>query len=142
MRILGIDFGEKRIGISLSDETRTIAQPFKTISVSSKKQAIQEILKICEEKNVNEIVIGLPLNTDGTEGSMVEKVKNFAKFLEKVIKIPVHLYPEWFTSIEAEAILHKYNKKAGYNKDKIDRISATIILSTYLASIKENKIDQ
>lgn len=128
-KILGLDFGEKRIGLAISDETGKFARPYGKIVVTNERQGIREIKKTCQKENVGQIIIGLPLTLRGEEGKKVKEVKKFAQNLQKEVALPIIFQDERFTSKEAERILRERKNKS---KDKIDTLSAMLILNQYM----------
>jgi len=137
-RILSIDYGEKRIGLAVSDELKITSQPYDTIVNKDIETSIQQITQILKKMDVEKIVIGMPRNLKGSKGKQAEIVENFGKKLEENILIPIEYLDEWFTSKEAKNILIKSKVKTGKNKDKVDKLSAQIILKSYLDSIPES----
>ncbi|MDR2708426.1 MAG: Holliday junction resolvase RuvX [Elusimicrobiota bacterium] len=139
-RIMGVDYGLKRIGIALSDLLKITANPFATIETSTFLANADEILRIALENNVCEIAIGLPVNMDGTYGKMAETVKNFSQKLIAKTDLPIMFVNESLSTMEAIEVLKK-NKIKFNHKDKglRDRVSAAIILERYLES-KNNLI--
>ena len=133
-KILGIDYGERRIGISISDPLQIIATPLKVIDVKKNNQFIDEIKTISIENNVETIVVGLPLTLKGTHSKQTEKTKLFIENIKKKINVSVKMIDERLTSLEAEKILIQKGIKTGHNKDKIDLTAAVIILQEYLDS--------
>lgn len=134
-RILSIDYGEKRVGLALSDELKITAQPLDIIINDDIKSTVEKIVSIVSEKNVEEIILGLPKNLKGEKGKQAEVVENFKIKLEEQANVPVILQDERFTSVEAVKMLSKGGVKTGKNKGKIDKIAASILLQTYLDSI-------
>ena len=130
-RSLGIDFGEKRVGIALSDSTNLIASPYKTIEYFSKDHLIDEIKKIAQEKEVEIFIIGLPLNMKGKDSAQTKNVRNFKKLLSN-LEIPILYEDERLSSTIAKKSLVLQNVKTGHNKSEIDRTAAAIILQQYL----------
>ena len=134
MRILAIDFGDKRIGLAVSDRLGITAQALGGYTVKNKKEDrhfFQELVRLHE---ISEIVIGLPLRMDGTEGERVQKTKVFAEWLSQAVDKPIVYWDERLTTREALRVL---NQRKANHKDKKrykDQISATIILSAYLES--------
>ncbi len=125
---MGIDWGEKRIGIALSDPLKIISQRFKTVEFKSKDSLLEEIKKIIKEKEVGKIVVGLPRRTDGRVGKSEKKVNNFIEWLSKSLKIDIVKWDERYTSVLAGKI----------TKDKkiLDALSAQIMLQSYLESLR------
>jgi putative Holliday junction resolvase len=138
MRLLGLDFGTKRIGVALSDEMGWTSQGLTTIERKGNRKDLVKIGRLVEEHSVEEIVLGLPLNMDGSEGRAVEAVKKFAGLLEEQLKIPVHLWDERLTSWEAEEILKAAKVKAKKRKQVVDKLAATLILKSYLDAQRES----
>ena len=130
-RALGIDFGEKRVGLALSDKSSLIASPYKTIQYISENELISEIEKIVLDKEIEIFVLGLPLNMKGQDSSQTKKVRHFKKMLS-VLDLPIVYEDERFSSILAKNSLVLQNVKTGHNKSEIDRTAAAIILQQYL----------
>ena len=133
-RILGIDYGEVRVGLSLSDLTQTIAKPFKTIMYKNTDNLLDQLKEIITENEVEKLVVGVPYNMKGEDTKQTLKVKKFISFLESNLLYDIELIDERLSSIEAEKTMHKMNIKTGHNKDKIDKIAASVILQEYLDS--------
>ncbi len=134
-RVLGIDYGEVRIGIALSDTTQTIANAKPYID-RKKKHPIEEIKNIIHNNNIGLLIIGLPLNLKGKYSDKTREVKEFSKKLKKEISIPIKLWDERFSTVSAEMVLRDSNIKSKKQRDKIDSLAAQIILQNYLDSIK------
>lgn len=135
MRYLGIDYGEKRIGLAISDELGIIAGKLKTVENLSWNGVISELQKIVSEHSVGEIVIGLPKNLKGEETQQTLKVKDFIAFLKERIKIPVREWNEMFTSKESNNVLIEANVSRKNRKKFVDQLSAVLILQGYLDSL-------
>lgn len=131
-RILGIDYGTRRLGVAISDPLKISAQSLPTIKVQGLKQVLAELDRIISSKNVIEIVVGLPLNLKGEKSSAAQKVEKFVEQLKNQFKIPIHTWDERWTSITAHRTIHEMGKSPSRHKDKIDQISALIILQSYL----------
>ena len=137
MRILGIDYGDRSIGLALSDKLRITAQTIGRYQVKNRKAAALYFKDLVEQHQVSKIVIGLPLQMDGSEGSRAEKTREFAQWLEKTVGLPVVFWDERLTTKQALQVLHQ-QKKDGREKKKLkDQVAATIILSNYLESERE-----
>ena len=130
-RALGIDFGEKRVGLALSDRLKLIASPYKTIDYVSENDLISKIKKIVFEKEIKIFVLGLPLNMKGEDSAQTKKVRKFKKLLS-ILSLPIVYEDERFSSIIAKNSLVLQNVKTGHNKSEIDRSAAAIILQQYL----------
>ena len=133
-RALGIDFGDVRIGLALSDLTKTISKPFETIKYINLEDLSLQLEVIIEEKEVDTLVVGIPFNMSGEDTKQTVKVREFVLFIENIISLPIHLIDERLTSKEAEKTMHTLNIKTGHNKGTIDKIAASIILQEYLDS--------
>jgi len=139
MRILGIDYGSKRIGLSVCDELGFTAQGLATITRKNKKKDMEEISSFVEKYNVEKIVIGFPVRLDGTEGIQCEKVNRFAGILETRFSIPVIKWDESLSTKEAETILIEANMSRKKRKKVVDKLAATIILQGYLDYLDKMK---
>jgi len=134
VRILGIDWGRKRIGVAVSDPLGITAQPLKIVD-GGKPGYLEELLKLIKSYEVKEAVVGLPKNMDGTEGGMADEVKGFSEKLEEVTGVKVIFRDERLTSKEAERMLIE---TADIRRDKrkqiVDSAAACLILQSYLDS--------
>ena len=128
-KIMGLDVGTKRIGVSLSDPMHIIAQPNCVIQRTSDEIAIHKIIEICNANQVEKIVIGLPKNMNGTIGAQAE---NCMEFAQKLNNFEIIFEDERLTSHQAESILKDLNKKYTKDKGQVDIKSACIILQQYL----------
>ena len=119
-RILSIDYGQRRIGIAVSDPLKILAQPLPTIMVQNAKQVLRDIKKIIDDKNVAEIVVGMPFHLKGTKGETAQAVDKFILTLEQNFKLPVHPWDERLTSIAAERTIRELeNFRDGIRKKLI-----------------------
>lgn len=140
MRILGIDYGDARTGLSVSDELEIIASPLKTYKSQSMRKDIDYIAALVSQLNAQLIVLGLPLNMDGSEGARANKTRAFGRVLERVSGVPIIYQDERLTSVEAEEILISGGVRREKRKDLIDSMAARIILQNYLDSNKKNGV--
>ncbi|HHW56733.1 MAG TPA: Holliday junction resolvase RuvX [Clostridia bacterium] len=139
MRIMGLDVGDKTIGIAISDLSETIAQGLTTIKRSSNTKDFERIKHIINEYEVGIIIIGLPKNMNGTLGPQGEKVIKFAEQLKDVLDMPIILWDERLTTVEAQRVLiEKADMSRSKRKEVIDKLAAVLILQNYLDS-KKNK---
>jgi putative Holliday junction resolvase len=137
MRILGIDYGDRSIGLALSDKLHITAQAIGRYEVQNRKKDAQYFKDLVRQYQVTKVVIGLPLQMDGNEGSRAEKTREFARWLEKVLGLPVVFWDERLTTKQALHVLHE-QKIDGRKKKKLkDQVAATLILSNYLESERE-----
>ena len=135
MRIMGLDYGTKTVGVAVSDDRLLIAQPFETITRDNPRQlrkTLQRIESIIAEKEVGEIVLGLPLNMDDTEGERAAATREFQAMLERRTLLPVHMVDERLTTVEADQILAEMEVPRSERKAYIDKIAAAIILQSFL----------
>ncbi len=137
MRMLGVDYGDARIGLSVSDELETLASPLVTLKSESMRKNIDAVAEAAAEEKVSRIVIGLPLNMDGSEGARASKTRSFGRVLEKVSGLPVEYFDERLTSVEAEEIMESVGVKKNKRKNLVDRIAAQLILQSYLDASKK-----
>ncbi len=131
-RTLGIDYGEKRIGLALSDATGTVATPYRVIDATSRKAAIRNIVECVAELGIERIVIGLPLRMDGTQGPSAEKTLAFAEQLKPELTIPVEAWDERFSTMTAENALIEGGTRRAKRKQHVDKLAAQIFLQHYL----------
>lgn len=132
MKKLGLDLGTVRIGIASSDMLNIIASPLENYNCKSREEDIKHISKIAKDLQVDEIVVGLPYNMDGTEGWMAEYVKDFCEDLKNYVDCQITLRDERLTSCEAEDILISRNYSREKRKKMLDALSATLILQSYI----------
>ena len=133
-RVLGIDFGERRIGLALSDPMGIIAKPFKIIDRKKTPDYISEILITSKENNAKIIVVGLPLTLRGKQSQQTVIVQKFIKELAQLGKMPVVPIDERYSSIAAKKSLQEQGVKTGHHKGRVDETAAAIILQEYLDS--------
>ncbi|MFW6256995.1 MAG: Holliday junction resolvase RuvX [Bacillota bacterium] len=132
MRKMGLDIGDKRIGVAVSDALNITAQG-KTVIVRKEHQKdLRQIEKLIQKYNITEVVAGLPVNMDNTEGPQVDKVRNYVNFLKNNLEIPVVFWDERLTSLEAERVLIKADLSRAQRKKVIDQVAASLILQNYL----------
>ncbi|MEW9077824.1 Holliday junction resolvase RuvX [Terrisporobacter glycolicus] len=131
-RIMGLDIGDKTIGVAVSDIMGLTAQGVTTIKRVGKKKDIEEIKRIISEKQVNKIVSGLPKNMNGTVGSQGEKVQKFCELLKEETNLPIEFWDERLSTVAAERSLIEGNVRRENRKKVIDMLAAVIILQGYL----------
>lgn len=129
---MGLDVGDKTIGVAISDPLLLTAQGYKTISRESNKKDIKEIEDIIKEYNITKIIVGLPKNMNNTIGIQGEKVLNFVEKLKRRIKVEIVLEDERLTTVSAERILLEGDVSRKNRKKIIDKVAATYILQNYL----------
>ncbi len=137
MRILGVDFGNKRTGLAISDETGTVAQPVGYVTGGA-----NDVARSATERGAGKIVVGLPRRLDGTSSEQTETTQKFIIALKRVTAIPVESWDERLTTAQAERVLLEGNVRRAKRKEKRDQLAATILLQSYLdaqAAKIENK---
>jgi putative Holliday junction resolvase len=132
LRLLGIDYGRKRVGVALSDPTGQIARPLETLTVTSNADAVRRIIILVAEHEVTAVVVGLPLSMSGNESESTTATRQFARMLGEATALPIYFEDERLSSHQALEVLHAHGKKIKGNKDKLDRMSAAIILQSFL----------
>ncbi len=130
--LLGLDVGDVRIGVAVSDALGSGAHPLCTLTRTNRQRDITAIGDLASIHKVERIIIGLPISLDGTLGTQAEKVQKFGTRLSEGLKIPVEFWDERFTTSEAEEILDQVNMNSKDKKKVIDQVSAVIILDEYL----------
>jgi putative Holliday junction resolvase len=136
LRILGIDYGDRKIGLALSDRLGFTAQPLQIYRLKNKSEDKKFFKNLVSEHGITEVVVGLPLRMDGSTGTRGLKTQEFARWLEKILKLPVFLWDERLTTKQAQRILATQRMSPRAKKELEDQISAVIILSAYLENRK------
>lgn len=136
MRIMAIDYGDARIGLAVSDPTGLICGEAWTMQEWNMERAAARICDEAKARGVERFVLGLPRNMDGSEGPRAELSRKFAAMLEETGGIPVTLWDERRSSIEAHAILHTVGKKERSHRRTVDAVAASLILEGYLGSLR------
>ena len=132
VRILAIDFGARKIGLAVSDELGLTAQGLETYYRGNKKADFDHLRRIVKQYNVAEIVMGLPLRMSGDEGIQAEKVHSFAEELRHRFKLPVQLFDERLTSVEANRVLRETDMSIRRRSEVVDQLAAVLILQSFL----------
>ncbi len=138
MRILGIDFGEKRIGLAVSDLLGLTAQGLETLRVQNREQFLNDLSKICNEQNIREIVIGLPVNMNGSLGPKAQEILELVPAMEEKLHLPVKTWDERLTSRQAGRLMIEEGLSRKKQKETSDRLAATILLQNYLESKRKS----
>ncbi len=136
MRIMAIDYGDQRIGLAVSDLLGMLCGEAWTMNEWDMERASKRIAEEAAAREVGTLVLGLPKNMDGSEGVRAEKSREFKAMLERDIGLPVVLWDERRSSIEAHAILHAAGKKEKQHRKTVDAVAASLILEGYLGSLK------
>ena len=132
MRILGIDYGSRRLGLALSDSMGITAQPLASLERASLAQDLAKLSKIAAERDVKRAVIGLPTNLDGSPGALWEEAEAFRVSLENELDLPVDGWEERLTTVEAERLLVTADLSRRKRRQVIDKVAAAMILQSYL----------
>ena len=135
MRILAIDHGTRRIGIAVSDELKTIAQPLEFIPAEPLAGFFARLQQIVADKSVELILVGMPRNMDGSYGSAAEKVREFVAALKEQTAIPIRTWDERLTTAQANRFLIEADVRRRDRKQKVDQTAAAILLQSYLDSL-------
>ncbi|MTK11698.1 MAG: Holliday junction resolvase RuvX [Clostridiaceae bacterium] len=135
MRILGLDIGDRTIGVAVSDPLGFTAQGITTIRRKSTEKDLEEIKKICEEYSVESIVAGLPKNMNGTLGPQSEKVISFCDLIKEDINLPINMWDERLTTVAAHRAMLEADLSRAKRKKIVDKMAAIYILQGYLDSI-------
>lgn len=136
--LLGLDIGDTRIGVALSDALGIAAHPLCTLTRKNRKVDLIAISDLVSIHKVERVVIGLPISLDGSIGVQAQKIEKFAQRLAHVIEIPIEFQDERFTTAEAEEILRELNKDTKAQKELTDEVAAVIILRDYLNRSRES----
>lgn len=132
MRVLAVDYGDARTGIAMSDLLCSIVGSTSVIHSRNQDKTLEEILRIVQENGVGEIVVGLPKNMNGTEGERAELCRAFAQRLREQTGLPVQMWDERRTTVEAHNILSQHNYHGKKRKNTVDAVAASLILEGYL----------
>ncbi|MBQ1871396.1 MAG: Holliday junction resolvase RuvX [Lachnospiraceae bacterium] len=142
MRILGLDFGSKTVGVAVSDPLLITAQGVEIIrrdKPNKLRQTLARIEELCEQYEVSEIVLGYPKNMNNTEGDRCEKTNEFAEMLKRRTELPVTLIDERLTTVMADRAMNEADMHGMDRKAVVDKLAAVFILQTYLDSRSNNK---
>jgi putative Holliday junction resolvase len=136
MRFMGLDVGDKRIGIALSDETALIASPRETLERRGNRKDIAHLLALANREEVSEIIAGMPFSLDGSVGPQAQKVERFIGALTAATDLPITMWDERLSTVAAEWALLEGNVSRAKRKQIVDKVAAAIILQGYLDSIR------
>ena len=135
MRILAIDHGTKRMGIAVSDELKMLAQPLEFIPAEPFTAFLERLKELIREKEVELILVGMSRNMDGSYGPAALKVREFIAVLNDVLAVPIKVWDERLTSVQANRYLIEGNVRRDKRKEKVDQMAAAILLQSYLDAI-------
>lgn len=136
MRIMAIDYGDQRTGLAVSDLLGMLCGEAWTVTEWNPERLAEQISREAKSREVDTLVLGLPRNMDGSEGPRAEKCRQFKLLLEENCGLPVVLWDERRSSIEAHAILHAAGKKEKKHRKTVDAVAASLILEGYLGSLR------
>ncbi len=139
MKIMGIDYGDARTGVAVSDLLCSIVGSTTVVPSRNHEKLMADILRLIQENGVGEVVVGLPKNMDGTEGPRAELCRAFAEELKEKCGLPVAMWDERRTTVEAHNILSAHNYHGQKRKNTVDAVAASLILEGYLAFRQHNK---
>ena len=131
-RVLGLDVGARRIGLAVSDPLGITAQGLETLQRKNKQTDLEELAKVIRQYQVKEIVVGLPLRMSGAEGTQSDKIQVFADDLRKRFRLPVHLWDERLSSVEANRLLREMDLSIEKRSKAVDRMAAVLILQGWM----------
>ncbi len=140
MKILAIDYGEARTGLAICDRTEFLASPLGTLEERDFAKLVTKIVYTIREYGAEAVVVGLPVNMDGSHGEKAEKCKRLADTLMKLTGLPVALWDERQTTMQAANYLNETNVRGAKRKEIIDQVAATIIVESFLARRKNEKM--
>ena len=136
---MGIDYGTARIGVALSDELQMLAHPAETIAVAQQADPAARIAAIVLEKNVEQIVVGLPRHMNGSEGVSAEKAREFAEKLRALVQCEVRTWDERLSTVAAHRSLREAGKSSRQTRGYVDQVAAQLLLQGYLDSLAHNQ---
>jgi putative holliday junction resolvase len=131
-RVLGVDHGTKRVGLAVSDPMRATAQPLDVVTGTGSRDLLDRVADAVAEWDAEEIVVGLPLHMDGTEGASAEAARRFAGALRERTGLPVVLWDERLSSVEAERDMRSAGVTAKGQRGSVDKVAAALVLRSYL----------
>ena len=133
MRAIGIDLGERRIGVAMSDSSGNLATPYEVVlRTGDRAQEHRQIRAIVEEVEAEIVVVGLPLSLDGSEGKAAKAAREEAKAIGQIVSLPLEMHDERFTTVEAERLLKEQGLKAPERRKVVDKVAAAILLQAWM----------
>lgn len=139
MKIMAVDFGDSRTGLAACDKLEMLAAPVGVIFEKNFSECVKKVSYAAAEYEVGEIIVGLPVNMNGTKGARAEKCELFAEELRKLVNIPVKMWDERSTTVSAHNYLNQTDTRGKKRKEVVDAVAATIILESYLNYRKNNQ---
>ena len=135
MRILALDHGTKRIGVAVTDELRILAHPLEYIDAEPFTGVIERLRVLIREREIGQIIVGMPRNMDGSYGEAALRTKEFLVALKEAIPLPIRTWDERLTSVQAHRQMSESGTKRGDRKEKVDAMAAAILLQSYIDSL-------
>ena len=132
MKIMAVDFGDARTGLAICDKTELLASPVGVIHEKRFEHAVEKVAAAADENRAEAVIVGLPLNMNGSEGSRAELCRNFAEQLSSKVNVPVRMWDERQTTVSAAGYLNQTDTRGKKRKEVIDAVAAVIILDSYL----------
>jgi len=136
MRVLAVDWGERRIGLAVSDPQEVIASGLATLRVGNEAQGVEGVTRVAREVEADCVVVGMPLLMDGRRGSAAEAAQRFADRLREQCGLPVETYDERLTSALSQRRLHETGVRTGHAKERVDQGAAMALLESYLTRLR------
>jgi len=134
MRIIGLDYGDVRLGFAVCDPTGLFAMPLCTVEIKDGRNMEEEVKRVCTESNAEKLIVGMPINMNGTAGPMARKVKEFIVKIQAILSIPIETYDERMSTSQVEKFLIETDMSRGKRKNIRDKLAAQVILQSYLDS--------
>ena len=139
MKIMAVDYGDVRTGLAVCDRTEFLASPIGTIEERNAQLLAMKVAHMAEQYEVGEIIVGLPLNMNGSKGPRAEKCQAFAELLSQLTELPVNMWDERSTTVTAHNILNETDVRGKKRKAVVDTVAATVILEAYLDFRRKKK---
>ncbi|MCX8090664.1 MAG: Holliday junction resolvase RuvX [Verrucomicrobiae bacterium] len=135
MRILALDPGTKRVGVAISDETRTLATPLEFIPAEPFAEFLARLKTLIREKEVGLVLVGVPRNMDGSFGPAAAQAQQFVAVLKEALTVPIHTVDERLSTVQAQRLLRAAGRRARKQKTRIDQSAAAVLLQSYLDTL-------
>ncbi len=137
-RVLALDVGERRVGLACTDESGTLAVPYGVYVRRNLAEDVKKLAELARRLGSQALVVGLPLNMDGTMGNQARQVQEFAEAVAQGAQLPLHFVDERWTTMEAERVLRAAGLRRRQRKGKVDALSAVLILQTWLEGVRSH----
>jgi len=134
-RLLGVDYGDRRLGLAVSDSLGMIALPLRSVGITSDVQGRDAVAAACKETDAATVVVGMPFNMDGTSGPMAQKVAAFVELLKRALDVPIETWDERLSTQLVERVLVEANMSRQKRKKVRDKLAAQVILQGYMDSV-------